>query len=359
MDRHSTLNDSLNQSCQKSKLTSWTKHVNQRGTVYTIRFSETTSILDPNDPDKSDHIQNIIYKPKTQYHVNRDFVRMRGFKNTSPLDRPVDNSTSGDLSYISDIYHSKHDSIVNTQASQPDSNASIPQDSMSCSDASSDAMLHDSAINSASSVKLVHHAPAIQNLSLLEYESVDTIMPLVQYEAAVPVTTHLHDDELCMAHCSNPPRFKPLSEQNVLSENSFSDARSNLSSDSPHCDLLYDPTSDFDVTFESKSILQKETDFCSTIDHDNSPLAGLIYVPDLKDNSISDCSRPPEKCDSIKDQEVPQSILATKDWFMSMYSDMHADFADHIHRSVSEAMDQAMDARFSKYDQSGSTYLGK
>ena len=82
MERHSTLNNSLNDSCKNSNLTSWTKHVNKRGSVYTIRFDEGSAILDPNDPDNSKQIKNITYKPKSCNHAKRDFLRMKGF-NTS------------------------------------------------------------------------------------------------------------------------------------------------------------------------------------------------------------------------------------------------------------------------------------
>ena len=283
MDRHKTLNDSLNDSCQKSKLTSWTKHVNQRGTVYTIRFDESTAILDPSDPDKSNHVQKITYKPKSQYHINRDLMKMTEFKSNTRFGSQADNHTFGDLSYISDICHSKPVSIVNTQESQADST----QDSLLCSNASHHAMPYDFTTHAISGVKLLQ-ASLTQIHPPVEWESIDCIIPLVQSEASV--STHLHHD-LNRVSCSLPLPIQPIAEQiTVESENpeeSIPESHSCWSTDSPHCDLLYDPTSDHDIDFgHTKSTLESESevDFSISIDTDESPLAGLIEkLPSSKD----------------------------------------------------------------------------
>ena len=60
MERHTTLYAELNNSCDKTKLTSWTKHVNQRGTVYTIRFFDKAAMMDPNGQDFSSTSDAII-----------------------------------------------------------------------------------------------------------------------------------------------------------------------------------------------------------------------------------------------------------------------------------------------------------
>ena len=286
MDRHKTLNDSLNDSCQKSKLTSWTKHVNQRGTVYTIRFDESTAILDPSDPDKSNHAQKITYKPKSRYHINRDLMKMNDFINSNRFDSQTDNHTFGELSYISDVCHSKPVSIINTQESQAD----LTQDSLICSNASHHAMPYDSTKHDISGVKLTQ-ASLTQIHPPVEWESIDCITPLVQCEASV--SSHLHHD-LNQVSCCLPLPIQPIAEQITVAyentEQSIPEYHSCSSTDSPHCDLLYDPTSDHDIDFDrTESTLESESyvEPSIPIDTDESPHAGLIEkVSFSKDNIL-------------------------------------------------------------------------
>ena len=282
MDRHSTLYDSLNDSCKKSKLKSWTRHVNQKGTVYTIRFDETSAILDQSDPDNSYQRNTIIYKPKSQYHVNRDFVRMRGFKNYSSIANPVHNSTVDDISYISDFYHSKPEPNVNTQlASQAECISPTTQESVSHSNASSHAMPHKSPTNFASVEKVVHYASEFRIPPPVEYESTDTFLPLVQFEATESMQTQ-NNDELYHACCISPPCLKPPVEQISLLSELISEPRNDSSyTDSPYCDSSYNPVSDFDFSFDpnnSQCILEKDFDSHPTHTNDCSPPQVLLQT---------------------------------------------------------------------------------
>ena len=77
MEQQITLYKSLDESIKDCDLTSWTKHVNRRGIIYTIRFEHKAAILDPRD-QHSDYPQSYTtYKPKSKYHANRDYKRMK------------------------------------------------------------------------------------------------------------------------------------------------------------------------------------------------------------------------------------------------------------------------------------------
>ena len=390
MDRHKALNDSLNDSCQKSKLTSWTRHVNQRGTVYTIRFDESTAILDPNDPDKSNQAQKVTYKPKSQYHVNRDFMKMREFKSSNRFDRQADNYCFGDISYISDMYHSAPVSTENTQDCQADST----HDSLLCSDACHHVMPHDFITHAISGEKLkIHHASESIHPPV-EYESIEIIEPLVQFEA----TEQQHTDKLYYAE-SHSPCLQPTAEITHVSD----DVVSEFSSDSySRIDLEYNPASDAeDFSFGSPSDLQKyfqsnttpvddfvppvgyvakslsKTDilcnycdatvpkdtnmsFCDTCllhicghcmiinSHSHSiDCHGLFrymsetemhlqYVPDSKDNStISDSSRPPESVD----QKVPQ-LETTASFIENLLAEDRAKTKEMLTNVIGDSFDR-------------------
>lgn len=120
MEHHTTLNAELNNSCEKSKLTSWTKHVNHRGTVYTIRFSEKAAMFDPTAQEFLSTSDPIIYKPKSQFHINRDYSRMRKFNNNFVQPNSFENDISFGTSLGSNIHHSATVSYsCNQNNSQP------------------------------------------------------------------------------------------------------------------------------------------------------------------------------------------------------------------------------------------------
>ena len=402
MDRHSSLNVSLNEDCQKSKLTSWTKHVNQRGTVYTIRFQESSAILDPSDPDNS-RPKKITYKPKTQYHINRDFTRMSGFKNSDLPVRPFHNNTIDDNSYISDMYHSKPNSYVNNQqANQAEYDSSATQECVIGSDASSHDMHNDSPTqmltHNASVAKTVHHTSEIQNPPLVEFESIDDILPLVCCKANESIPTHAHDDALYHASCYSPiiqPPAELISFSDELTSISEPCTDSSVTKP-PHWDLLYNSTSDFDSSFVTQPTLEnkcgidpgyvEKTLSCNDIlcnacsatvpsgtkmlycescslhicgncvlsqSHSHSITCRdelrymsdtemhLQYVPDSKDNSvISDCSQPPGNCDN--NQVVPQAESDAKDFIRSLLDDSRARFIEDLQTSLRDAIDNTL-----------------
>ena len=339
MDRHSTLYDSLNGSCKKSKLKSWTRHVNQKGTVYTIRFDETSAILDPSDPDNSNQGNTVIYKPKSQYHVNRDFVRMREFKNGSSIANPVHNSTFGDISYISDLNNSRSEPNVNTQlASQAECNSPTTQESVSRSNASSHVMPHNSPVNIASVEKVVYYASEF--LIPPPVESTDTILPLVQFEATESIQTQ--NDELYHVCCISPPCLKPpvelISLSELISEPRNVSCNDSSYTDSPLCDLFHNPVSDFDFSFDptnSQCTLGTDYDYHPTSTDAYSPPSR--YVPDSKNNSaISDCSRPPENHDQQVPQTQPEDSAA--DFIRSLLNESKERFKEEICNAVRDSM---------------------
>ena len=406
MDRHSTLNDSLNASCEKSKLTSWTKHVNQRGTVYAIRFAESSAILDPNDPDKSNPVKHIIYKPKSRYHINRDFARMGVLNDSNSFVRPNDNSTFGDISHVSDFHHSKPDqSNVNNKSSQAEPNvsdAAKPHESMLCSDASTHTLPHDPSINVASIVKHQHHASEILVCPPVECESIDVIHPLVQCEA----TEYLHADKLYHA-CSHLPTLQPPAKLISVSDVLSSEPRT----DSSYTDIHYNPVSDFDFSFESQPKLEQEIDFhpntcqdystpvgyvaktqyskdilcnlCSTsvpnsmiycdtcvlhicdncltrhnYSHSLSCHGNLHYmnesdmhlqrVPDSKNNSIlADSLRPPGIYETFDDQKVPKTKEELELEIRTMLDGMNAQLIDSLETTIGNSFDKAFSTQSS------------
>ena len=106
MEHHTTLNDELNKSCKKSKLTSWTKHVNHRGTFYTIRFNDKEAILDPKGQGYPSNSTFIKYKPKSRFHINRDHFRMKNFKEHSLQESSSETGMFCDNSIAHGIHHS-------------------------------------------------------------------------------------------------------------------------------------------------------------------------------------------------------------------------------------------------------------
>ena len=104
--------------------------------------------------------------------------------------------------------------------------------------ASTHDMPHDSPSNSASSEKLLHHASAIQISPLVECESIEIIVPLVQFEAA----EHLNNDKLHHA-CSQSPSLQPPVELISLSDDLPPDRYIHSTR---HSDIEYTPATDVD-----------------------------------------------------------------------------------------------------------------
>ena len=82
MDQHISLNKSLDDSNKVCDLSSWTKHVNRRGIVYTIRYAHKSAILDPRDQVCEVPQNYTTYKPKSRYHAKRDYMRIKEFNNS-------------------------------------------------------------------------------------------------------------------------------------------------------------------------------------------------------------------------------------------------------------------------------------
>ena len=124
------------------------KHVNKRGTVYTIRFAESSAILDHTDLGKFVQDKNTIYKPKSRYHVHRDSYRMKDLNNSHSYSHPVETKTYCDISNMSEKHHSKPVSHVNNQQ------LSHASDSKSLSTHSS--VLHSDAFSHVVVVLIMH-----------------------------------------------------------------------------------------------------------------------------------------------------------------------------------------------------------
>ena len=140
-------------------------------------------------------------------------------------------------------------------------------------------MPYDSTKHDISGVKLTQ-ASLTQIHPPVEWESIDFITPLVQCEASV--SSHLHHD-LNQVSCCLPLPIQPIAEQITVAyentEQPIPEYHSCSSTDSPHCDLLYDPTSDHDIDFDrTESTLESESyvEPSIPIDTDESPHAGLI-----------------------------------------------------------------------------------
>ena len=263
MERHSSLYDSLNDSCKKSNLTSWTKHVNTRGTVYTIRFDENSAILDPKDPENVDKVKNTIYRPKSRYHVNRDFLRMRELNNSYSSAQTVKNSTLCDMSDPSEIHPSIPVPIVNNlRPTQINSDSSNTQASVLRSAAHSHSM-SDAYRYVSPDVTEIHDSPLVQ------YECIDEILPLVQFEAT-------QYDSLPSQKCEHavciPEPVKQLPANIVslpaLSEE-YNDPPFKPFFDISQADSYPSPIS-YDISFESQAPLERGVDFLPIDGHDHS-----------------------------------------------------------------------------------------
>ena len=403
MERHSSLYKSLNDSCLNSNLTSWTKHVNKRGSVYTIRFDESTAILDPNDLENSDQAKDIIYKPKSRYHIERDSLRMKGFNASHSFAKLVETNDFCDISHSSVIHLSEKVSDAINQDIQPTNHAaskSIANQGFTfCSTAQSQAM-SDSHNTIPSAVKQFHasesHIPPLQ----FDYESIDTILPLVHSEV---IESTISSEHLERAESIFPPVYQPPAEQLFLASMPVLQVQflHHMTEDSY---IQMDHTIP-DSSFESQRTPESGTDMKSTLGHFYSPppsgyvekylsskdllcnscsatvpkdtdmlycdtcslhLCGncllsksyshslnciglmrymnanemhLQKVPDSNDNSlISERSRPPEYSVNTDNQIVPSnSIAEIKDWFLEFNAKEVKRIQTSIEKSVRNA----------------------
>ena len=404
MERHSTLNNSLNDSCKNSNLTSWTKHVNKRGSVYTIRFDEGSAILDPNDPDNSKQIKNITYKPKSRYHTKRDFLRMEGYNASYSLAHCVERNAFCDVSYPSGIQPCKPVLDVNNQANQlPYQADESTHELVFCPGAHSQAM-SDSDNNSSSVVKQLHESET-HTSPLVEFECISHILPLVLCEATesrTPLVQFERAESLSSPVChehTNHISLPALNEDICNHDDSYSDF---------HHDYIPDSS------YESQHTLERGSDIIIDIDSNSGhvyspPIAGYVekelsskdllcnscsatvptgtdmlycdscslhlcgncmlsesyshslnctnklrymrsnemhfqYVPDSKDNSfISDISRPPESCDIAEDQKVPSSSYGSvKEWIQ----EINAEAIKLMKTSIENAIHESFRRRY-------------
>ena len=188
MEQHISLHKSLDESSKECDLTSWTKHVNRRGIVYTIRFAHKAAILDPRDQDSDASQNRITYKPKSRYHAKRDHMRIKEFNNNHL-------KSFCDKNMYTDDFVMNHSETVPIQINQNSSHLTThfiatSEHETSCLSEHSQPMSSDS--QSHISPIEIHHAPETQILSPVELESIDHVLPPVQLQfASVSQPVHL------------------------------------------------------------------------------------------------------------------------------------------------------------------------
>ena len=188
MEHHTTLNEELNNSCETSKLTSWTKHVNHKGTVYTIRFLGKEAILDPKDQVNSIEATTVKYKPKSQYHITRDHSRMKKFNEHLLETSSIENELHFETHSIgSGIYHSAPVSPRNQNNNHLSVNAVSEPTSFCLADClHSMTESHHSKLPSIERAVFtadIHISPPVQFESCTSQQ--ENITPLVEQQATV------------------------------------------------------------------------------------------------------------------------------------------------------------------------------
>ena len=209
MERHTTLNDDLNRSCEKSKLTSWTKHINHRGTVYTIRFSDKEAILDPRDQENLSNVNSIIYKPKSRYHIIRDHSRLKKINKSSLPSHSFENDISFDTQLGSEIHHSEPVSFAcdhhNRQVYNNDFTESVSFRLTDCPKP-----LDEQCHSSLPSIEKNMFTADLQECPPVLFKSLEShqyIQPLVEISPTVIVTPPV---ELNMPICNSQPILEPV-----------------------------------------------------------------------------------------------------------------------------------------------------
>ena len=393
MDRHLTLNKELNDSCDKSALLSWTKHVNQRGTVYTIRFEDRSAMFDSKDPGYFNAAKRVTYKPKSRYHLNRDYLRMHEFNYTNTHARPhqkcdFDNSNSDFQSPISETalnvnnqLHNQHSTLMaTTQLTTPRTNE-LSQ------------ALNTNCRPQISSVDKILKPPAlILDSPLVQCESIDFVTSIVYHTADISLPPPV---EFESAECVSLPEFRQSTE-NVLPPllTPVFECKENSNETLDHCisfesqcsrdhDFSYVSYSDTDSPIRDmvkKQLTSKDIlcDSCSgTVPNGTNMLycdvcflhlcgncvlsnsyshsttcdnklrymketeRHLQYVPDSDNSTVSDCTRPPETAIQIDlDQEVPTDPIKKTQFFtdcLNMLIDVKSErkkFRESIYRRL-------------------------
>ena len=214
MEHHTTLYEELNYSCETSKLSSWTKHVNYRGTFYSIRFHDKEAILDPKGQVNSLPSTSIKYKPKSRYHITREHLRMKNFNGNLTETSSIENDTHIDTySNRPGIYHSATVSTCDQNSNHLSTNAGRESSSL-CMTGCSQSMTENHQSNSPSNERDVltadiHDSPPVQ------FESCLVMAPLVELQAEVAVSpqvelnlAEIHSQSIREAEslkCPSPP----------------------------------------------------------------------------------------------------------------------------------------------------------
>ena len=387
MERHTTLNKELNESCEKNKLTSWTKHVNHRGIVYTIRFDDKSAMFDPNDPE---NVNSVTYKPKSRYHVKRDFLRVNKFNHNFSYDRPLEKCDFDNNTADFEIHHSKPVLIANNKHY---THTSTTHESSFCLNEFPQAMNTDCRPHISSVDKILKPPPVIMDSPPVECDSVDVIMPIVYLEAAIslpPPIEYVSAESVSMPDMHEPtehvlsPLSTPIFECEELISPKYSlDPVSPFSYDeSPIRSFVEKQLTSKDILCDSCSgtvpngtsmlycdvcslhlcgscIIYNSYSHSTTCDNKlrymKETELHLQYVPDSDtDNStVSDCSRPPETSTQL-DQEVPCDSMQ-KDKSYKSYAHLLNSLVDYesVKQEIREAIETATDEAFQRrYGQS-------
>ena len=129
MEEHSTLRQLLESLYATKDRKSWTIHENEVGTVCTIRFIDTASAATRENHELPK--KTTTFKPKSQYQVKRDRVRMENFNSRvkTRSETAAENKRHGDsYKFAGDInaslicsVSSSHDTSVESLQSDMDS----------------------------------------------------------------------------------------------------------------------------------------------------------------------------------------------------------------------------------------------
>ena len=175
MEQHTSLHKSLDESSKECDLTSWTKHVNRRGIVFTIRYEHKAAMFDPRDQGSDEYRNHITYKPKSRYHAKRDYMRMKELKNNHLKSFRDKNMCMDDSSH----FNMQHSDTVPISINQNNSHLTTHVTAMSeletsCLSEHSQPMSYDSQSQIPSIER--HHALEKQDLPPVELESIDNVV---------------------------------------------------------------------------------------------------------------------------------------------------------------------------------------
>ena len=365
------------------------------GIVYTIRFEDKSAIFDSDDPAYFENINTVTYKPKSRYHVNRDFVRMKEFNHSHSQARPFDEYDFEQNNAELENHHSKSVLMANSQHS---TNTSTTHGSSLCLNEFPQAMNTDCRPHISSVDKTLKPPPVIMDSPQVECDSVDVIMPIVYLETAIslpPPIEYVSAESVSMPDMHEPtehvlsPLSTPIFECKELISPKYSlDPVSPFSyADSPIRGFVEKQLTSKDILCDSCSgtvpngTSMLYCDVCSlhlcgsciiSNSYSHSTTCGnklrymketelhLQYVPDSDtDNStISDCSRPPETSTQV-DQEVPcDSIQKDKSYIADLLNSL-VDFEGAkkgIRDAIATATEEAFQRRYDRYSVYGHSF---